>query len=412
LQKDASCGDFRGVKSALLSFTLVCPLHAALLGHVQTSLGTIDVELQYDKAPQAVANFITLAKRTRAHLDPVTGALSYKPYYAGEKFFRIVNGPGFRIAQTGSGTGTNGGGPGFTFKDEFTPLLRHVPYVLSMANSGPNTNGSQIFFTGNETINSLNDVHTIFGLVPDPASRAVIDAVLAAGNDGSSVTGITFERTDPAAVAFDEFAQNLPTVICPKGKLSVTRNVTATWTLEETLTVGDIFRAFRSPSLAVGSWSELGNASVQVGFGAVGSIPQLPPLTLDQATDPKEFFNLSYVRHPGSVAPVSLNSRSLIIDLHGDTLRYDFDITGAAATGLYTPLTGAPIAFTATVYDFAPSGHSFNLIVDNTGLNPRNFLFKCGWDSASASLITGRHSSSYYNLGWQPLDSGTTTITR
>lgn len=401
------------MRFAFLAFALVCPLQAALLAHVQTSLGTIHVELQYDKAPQAVANFITLAKGTRAHLDPVTGALSYKPYYVGEKFFRIVDGPGFRIAQTGSGTGINSGGPGFAFKDEFHPALHHVPYVLSMANSGPNTNGSQIFFTGNETIPSLDGVHTIFGLIPDAPSRAVIDAVLAAGNDGSSVTGVTFERTDPAAVSFDEFAQNLPSIVCPKGKLAVTPNVAAKWTLEEPFAVGDIFRAFRSTTLAAGSWSELENAKVQIGIGAVGSIPQLPPLTLDQATAPKEFFNLSYARHPGSVAPTSLNTRSLVIGLGGDTLRYDFNITGAAASGLYTPQAGAPIAFTATVYEFTPSAHSFNLIVDNTGLTPRYLLIKCGWDSASATLITGHHATSYYNFGdWSALGSGTATITR
>lgn len=412
LRNAESCGGFRGVKFALLLFAFVCPLQAALLAHVETSLGTVHVDLQYDKAPQAVANFITLARGTRAHPDPTTGALSYKPYYIGEKFFRIVNGPGFRIAQTGSGTGTNGGGPGFNFRDEFTPSLRHVPYVLSMANSGPNSNGSQIFFTGNETIPDLDDVHTIFGLVTDVPSRGVIDAVLAAGNDGSSITGVTFERTDPAAVAFDEFAQNLPMVVCPKGKLSVTPNVSAIWNLEEPVAVGDLFRAFRSTTLAAGSWMELEDAHAAVGIGPVGWTPQLPFITLDQAKSPKEFFNLSYTRHPGAVAPTLLHLKTLTINLGNETIEYKFNITGSTANGTYTNGQGAPDPFTATVYSFQTSGNTSSIILENSAVVSEYLLFQCGWDSASETLIVGRQVASYFNFGWVNAGRGTVTLTR
>ena len=197
------CVGFLRVRFVVTLVALISPLQAELLAHFQTSLGNVVVELQHQKAPQAVANFITMAEATRTRIHPITGAVIRSPLYIGEKFFRVVNDANFKIAQTGSGTGTNSGGPGFTFRDEFDPTLTHVPYVLSMANSGPNTNGSQIFFTGNSSPHHLDNVHTIFGLIPDPASRTVIDAIIAAGSGGSTITGLTFSRTDAAAVAFN-----------------------------------------------------------------------------------------------------------------------------------------------------------------------------------------------------------------
>ncbi len=401
------------MKNLLLLVLLAAPLRAALLARVATTKGEIVTALQYDKAPQAVANFITLAQGTRAHLDPATGALSYKPYYIGEKFFRIVKSPGFEIAQTGSGTGTNSGGPGFNFKDEFTPALRHVPYVLSMANSGPNSNGSQIFFTGNTSIPSLDDVHTIFGLVTDPASRATVDAILTAGSDGSSITGITFERTDPAAVAFNEFAQNLPIVTQPRGNLSVTRNVAAKWALAEPLMAGDIFRAFRSTTLAPGSWAELTAAEVQLGILPVGGTYNLPPLTLDNATNDKEFFNLSFTRHPGSVTPTALNTRFLTIEVSGGRIEYHFNISASGGSAVYTPDSGSALPFSFSVLSFDTTAHAFSVIVENLGINPRYLLIKAGCDSATPSQIDCHHSTSASSGGaYSPFASGPAAVTR
>lgn len=402
------------MKSIVLLFLCAAPLRAELIAHVVTTVGNIDVVLQYDKAPQAVANFITLANGTRAHINPATGALSYKPYYIGEKFFRIVNGPGFRIAQTGSGTGTNSGGPGYTYKDEFATLLRHVPYVLSNANSGPNTNGSQIFFTGNETINSLNDVHTIFGIVTDAASRATIDAVLAAGNDGSSITAITFERNDPEAVAFDEFAQNLPTITQPKGTLEVVRNVAAKWTFDEPLATGDIFRAFRSTTLTAGSWAELPDAKFQLGILPVGQNYTHLPRKLDNAAAEKEFFNLSYARHPGAVTPGSLHLRTVAIDIGIGVFEYHFNITGNGGTANYIPNDGEPFNFTFTENSFETNGaHSFYFLANQPTITPPQLLVKIGCDSATDTQIDGHHSTSRFNgVTWVPWAAGPAAISR
>ena len=423
LQESSVSGAFRPVRFLVLFVALSCPLQADLIAHVQTTLGNVDVALQYDKAPQAVANFITLAQGTRRQADPFTGVVTNSQYYIGEKFFRVVDEAGFKIAQTGSGTGTNSGGPGYTFKDEFHPTLTHVPYVLSMANSGPNSNGSQIYFTGNTSIPSLDNVHTIFGLVTEPASRSVIDAIHAAGNNGSSITGITFSRTDPAAIAFDEHAQNLPIVSCPGGSLTVQRGVAAIWNLNPLISTGEIFHAFYSTTMTPGSWVELDYAKLHVGISQGALLtPVATTAPLDGATAPKAFYNLYVADHPGSVAPSYLNNRTVTIPLGGDTLKYVFNNSGVSGTATFTPAGGSPITGPFTTVNpgngdpLAPStdAHSFVFTADTPILNPRYFWIKVGCDTASNSLVTGRHSTQYYNgiFGWAPFGTGPVTITR
>jgi len=114
---------------------------------IETTLGDIYADLYEAEAPKTVENFVTLAS---------------KGFYDGIIFHRVI--PSFMI-QTGDPTGTGMGGPGYQFKDEFSPKLRHdKPGTLSMANSGPNTNGSQFFITEVATP-WLDDRHSVFGQV-------------------------------------------------------------------------------------------------------------------------------------------------------------------------------------------------------------------------------------------------------
>jgi len=114
---------------------------------IETSRGTIKLKLHADKTPKTVENFETLVK---------------KGFYNGLKFHRVIN--DFMI-QTGCPQGTGTGGPGYKFADEFHKDLRHSgPGVLSMANAGPNTNGSQFFITHVATPH-LDGKHSVFGQV-------------------------------------------------------------------------------------------------------------------------------------------------------------------------------------------------------------------------------------------------------
>jgi cyclophilin family peptidyl-prolyl cis-trans isomerase len=136
------------------------PLRAAeladgLYAEIGTPRGTITCELHFEQVPLTVASFVGLAEGT-------LGPAPRKPYFDGLKFHRVV--PDF-VVQGGDPLGTGEGGPGYQFPDEFVPGLRHdAAGVLSMANSGPDTNGSQFFLTLRET-NRLNYLHSVFGRV-------------------------------------------------------------------------------------------------------------------------------------------------------------------------------------------------------------------------------------------------------
>jgi peptidyl-prolyl cis-trans isomerase A (cyclophilin A) len=133
-----------------------------LYAHFTTSDGKFTVRLFDAEAPSTVANFTGLAEGSKEWTDPRTGQKAKKPYYNGTVFHRIID--GFMI-QGGDPLGQGTGGPGYKFADEFHPKLRHAKAgVLSMANSGPNTNGGQFFITLAATP-WLDDKHSVFGEV-------------------------------------------------------------------------------------------------------------------------------------------------------------------------------------------------------------------------------------------------------
>ena len=138
---------------------------------IDTSMGRITCQLFPRQAPQAVDNFVRLARGTKDWVSPVTGMRQHlKPYYNGTIFHRVI--PGFMI-QGGDPTGTGTGNPGYMFIDEFNPSLNFdVPGRLAMANSGPNTNGSQFFIT-EQAYPSLNQHYTIFGQCDDTSVQVV-----------------------------------------------------------------------------------------------------------------------------------------------------------------------------------------------------------------------------------------------
>ena len=132
---------------------------------IETTAGDIYADLFAKEAPKTVENFVTLIK---------------KGFYDGIIFHRVI--PGFMI-QTGDPEGTGRGGPGYTFSDEFSPNLRHDKAgVLSMANSGPNTNGSQFFITDAATP-WLDGKHSVFGQVTQGID--VVSKIANAQRDGS-----------------------------------------------------------------------------------------------------------------------------------------------------------------------------------------------------------------------------------
>ena len=144
---------------------------------LHTNLGDIVIEMFEFQAPKTVANFVGLATGTKEYTDMSSGAKKTGKFYDGLIFHRVID--GFMI-QGGCPMGKGFGDPGYKFEDEFHGELSFDrPYLLAMANSGPNTNGSQFFITVAPTT-WLNRKHSIFGEVKDAASQAVVDKIAAA----------------------------------------------------------------------------------------------------------------------------------------------------------------------------------------------------------------------------------------
>ncbi len=162
---------------------------------LHTNRGDIRLNLFDNQAPKTVANFVGLADGSKAWTDPKTGKPGEGPLYDGTTFHRVIS--GFMI-QAGCPIGNGTGGPGYRFGDEFHPELQFDrPYLLAMANAGPNTNGSQFFITVTKTPH-LNLKHTIFGEVADQASRDIVDAIATTptGRMDKPVDAVILESVD------------------------------------------------------------------------------------------------------------------------------------------------------------------------------------------------------------------------
>jgi peptidyl-prolyl cis-trans isomerase A (cyclophilin A) len=168
-----------------------------LLAHFTTSEGKFTIQLFDQEAPRTVENFVGLAEGTKEWTDPRTGRKGTAPYYNGTVFHRVID--AFMI-QGGDPLGQGTGGPGYKFADEFSPKRRHAKAgILSMANSGPNTNGGQFFITLVPTP-WLDDKHSVFGEVTD--GRDVVNKIgkVATSKPGDrplkpiTVESVTIER--------------------------------------------------------------------------------------------------------------------------------------------------------------------------------------------------------------------------
>ena len=160
---------------------------------IETSKGTINITLYPEQTPVTVASFVNLAS---------------KNFYDGLNFHRVI--PNFMI-QGGCPLGTGTGGPGYRFDDEFDASLKHdAPGKLSMANSGPGTNGSQFFVTHTPTPH-LDGAHSIFGAVNSAEDQAIVDAIA----QGDKIVSIAFsgdvaELLDAHADRISEWNQATP----------------------------------------------------------------------------------------------------------------------------------------------------------------------------------------------------------
>ena len=161
-----------------------------LFAEIQTNKGTIILQLEFEKAPMTVANFVSLSEGTNTMV--IDSSKKGKPFYNGLTFHRVV--PNFMI-QGGDPEASGQGGPGYKFKDEITDLVHDRGGILSMANAGPATNGSQFFITHTATPH-LDGRHTVFGHVVE--GMAIVNEIV----EGDQIEKVTIIRNGEAALKF------------------------------------------------------------------------------------------------------------------------------------------------------------------------------------------------------------------
>ncbi len=200
LSKFLSPSAFRKALLFLITAVFIAPavsagtLNDGLYANMKTSKGEIVLRLFYKRAPLTVSNFVGLAEGTKQWNDPVTSKAMKTRYYDGLSFHRVIN--DFMI-QGGDPLGTGTGGPGYTFKDEFHSELKHSKAgILSMANAGADTNGSQFFITHVPTPH-LDSKHSVFGEVVE--GMKVVNAI----EKGDLINTVTIIRKGESANSFD-----------------------------------------------------------------------------------------------------------------------------------------------------------------------------------------------------------------
>ncbi|MCF7676228.1 MAG: peptidylprolyl isomerase [Akkermansiaceae bacterium] len=372
------------------------------MSHDGRPAGSFTCQLHYDKAPIAVANFITLVEGSRSWIDVPRGRVANQPYYNGLKCHRII--ANFMI-QGGDPKGTGTGGPGYVFPDEFDPSLRHDhPGVLSMANSGANTNGSQFFVTVSERP-SLNDVHTIFGEVVEGYESCVLplSKVATSGSDvpvqDVVISGVAIERLGAAAQAFDPLAQSLPRVTAPQAVMTVANPAAGLGTITVNQPARSLLSLFQTTNLT--TW----NSPVTIYLDRNASPTQslnVDPYVKDV---PTQFFRVPITEYPSdAMAPSAMAGRTLTVQTGYGPLTVVFSPTGGG-TVLLDGLTNG-----ITEYEHTPEGYSSTLLVFTDGLRP--LLLHTAFDAENPTLFSGRASANYYNNGWQSFSGTSFTLTK
>lgn len=301
----------------------------------QTSMGAFTCRLDPVHAPMATANFIGLATGARRWIEPATGRVRGEPFYDGTLFHRVID--RFMI-QGGSPNGQGTDSPGYAFPDEFDPAQRHdAPGVLSMANSGPDSNGAQFFVTVAPTP-WLNDVHTILGRVS--SGQEIVNAIskVATDADDHPTTPVVLEhvgirRVGAEAEAFDINAQNLPEVTPLDLRIG-------TWSAGVILNYdGAVFAEHLLRSATqLGTWTAT-SLGVYLSEPAAWEIVRLNSKTAG-------FYSLTQVRYPGTTrAPRDLLDRVLALsfDPGMGNLTIAFDTDGGGTydfDGTKGPLLG------------------------------------------------------------------------
>ena len=307
-----------------------------------TSHGSFTCQLFYDKVPRTVANFVGLASGEKSWLNLPTGEVMRRPFYNGLTFHRVVSG---FVIQGGSPKGDGSDGPGYTFRDEFDPTLRHSKAgILSMANSGPHSNGSQFFVTLAAT-SHLNDLHSVFGEVT--SGMEVVNAIGSVPVDASSkpttavvMQTVTIRRVGAAAIAFNAAAQGLPTV---GGAGPVLTGNGTNFALRFPRSLYSEYLLYRSANLS--AWS-----SQRIGLYVATPPATDLDVTASAAGQASQFYRVPQIAYPGPIfTPPSVANSKIVMSLNGGgTIEWTFNNAGGGTSVYNTNSSGTIVSYSWT----------------------------------------------------------------
>jgi len=358
-----------------------------------TNKGSFTAVLHHDKVPTTVANFAGLADGSRTWFDSA-GLPAKRPYYNGLTFHRVIN--GFMI-QGGSPNGTGTDGPGYGFADEFHPDLRHDGEgVLSMANSGANTNGSQFFITLATTAH-LNNKHAVFGRIIEGIEVVrAIGATPTGANDKPLapvvMQSVTIHRIGASAQAFNVHAQGLPTIANSRPVFRRTAQ-------------GDFIELAARPAMAKHSFAGSSDLASWTSIGSINetTTPGTSPIGVGFFTTGKDrcFFHVAHAVHPAQPASLVGKRLSLVLTSGGNQPLV-IDLTAAARGTIdYTSPLGSYLlngssGGTIGAYLTTPRLHSMQLVaaLQNIGAMEFNLAFR----DAGGGFFSGRYTSDYSGI--------------
>ncbi len=347
--------------------------------------GTFTIDLQHDKTPAAVANFIGLATGRRGWLDRLTGAIRSDGFYQGVTFHRVI--AGF-VSQAGSRAGDGTDGPGYVFKNEIHPALSHdSAYVVAMANSGQDTNGSQFYITA-AAQPGLNGRYTVFGRVI--AGTAVCDAINATPTTGPggvprdrplsaiTITGVNVHG--PSYAAFDLAQPLLPTLT---DAAPVLRKSGAATTLGYDHRALSEYFGFHSADLT--TWVKFHGGYHGSTAPAAGDLD-----VTTHATGPKRYFRLGradYTTCANPFIPTTLAGKSLYF---GHPFFATLIVNSAGTTGTWVFDAGGSTPLSA--YTYTPRPYSGFLYVQLASNGGQMSFDRLDYTSATGGTFVGRTS--------------------
>jgi cyclophilin family peptidyl-prolyl cis-trans isomerase len=348
-----------------------------------TSLGSYTCVLNYAESPKAVGNFIGLASGQRAWLDLPSGVVKTNPFYNGITFHRVITN---FVIQAGSPNGLGSDGPGYAFVDEITNTLRFDSFgMLAMANSGPDSNGSQFFVTTSPQP-GLNNGYTIFGRLYGGSNVVyAIDHVATDANNkplaNVYINSIAIRHIGSAASAFDINAQGLPLVTTLD--LSIAKTGTnASLAFNNQLHADN--RLYGSSNLFNWAASQLG----------IETAAPVNDTNVQSTLAPVQFFRAAQIEYASNTfAPKSLFGRTITMFYTSGIIATNLVVFDFSGGGTYNVTGFSPGTVTSYTWSQLPYNGYIPLIFYSGAVLPPSTL-KLNFKSATSGNLTG---TAYFN---------------